>query len=57
MITYDDFNCTLGNLGWDGQSLEERSFLRTQTSVHGLNIHGARSQGTGTSRGTYTVFG
>lgn len=57
MITYDDFNCTLGNLGWDGQSLEERSFLRTQTSVHGLNIHGARSQGTGTSGGTYTVFG
>ena len=55
--TYNDFNCTLGNLGWDGQSLEERCLLRTQTSVHGFNVNGARGQSTSTSGGTHTVFG
>ena len=31
--TYHDFNRTPGNFGWDAQSLEERSLLRTETSV------------------------
>merc|ERR1719180_166012 len=33
----DDLNGTLGNLGWDGQSLEEAGLLRTHTSVLGGN--------------------
>ena len=54
--TYNNFNCTLGNLGWDGQSLEERSLLRTKTSVLGLNVYRARSQCTSTSWGTNSVL-
>ena len=54
--THDNFDCSLGNLGRDRQSLEERCLLRTQTSVHGLNEYGAWSQGTGTSWGSHTVL-
>merc|ERR1719180_318375 len=31
----DDLNGTLGNLGWDSQSLEEAGLLRSHTSVLG----------------------
>ncbi len=54
--THNNFNCTLGNLGWDGQSLEEGSLLRSKTSVLGLNVNRAWSQCTSTSWGTDPVF-
>merc|ERR1712235_110398 len=43
----DNLNCTLGNLGWDGQSLEEGSLLRAHTSVLSWNCDINRSNGTG----------
>jgi len=48
-FTYQDFNASLGNLGWDLQSLEERCLLWTQGSrLLGHNdVHGGISSGTG----------
>merc|ERR1719245_1552651 len=48
----DDLNCSLGNLGWDLQSLEERSLLRTHSSVLSWDghIHGSNGSGLGGGR-------
>lgn len=47
---------TLGNLGRDGESLEERGLLRTQTGVVGGNDDGQGSNSTRTSWGTDFVL-
>lgn len=47
---------TLGNLGGDGESLEERGLLRTQTGIVGRDDDGQRGDGTRTSRGTHFVL-
>ena len=46
----NNFNCTLGNLGGDVQSLEERSFLRSQSSVLGRNLYIQRSNSSSPGR-------
>lgn len=51
----NDFNCSLSNLGWDVQSLEERSLLRAKTCVLGWHDDIQRSQSSGTSWGTDLV--
>merc|ERR1711890_228637 len=45
----DDLNGSLGNLGWDSQSLEEASLLGTHTSVLGghHDVDGGESSGLG----------
>merc|ERR1719328_796347 len=50
-----DFNGSLGNLGWDVKSLEERGLLRTHTSVLGSNHDGNGSNSTGLGRGSNLV--
>ena len=49
----DDFNCTLGNLGGYGQSLEERGLFGTQTSVLSGNGDG---QGSSSGRSLHLGF-
>ena len=49
-MTYrNNFNSTLGNLGGDRQSLEERSLLGTHTSILGGNSDIQRGNSTGPS--------
>ena len=45
----DDLNGTLGNLGWDSQSLEEAGLLRTHAGVLGghHDVNGGKSAGLG----------
>merc|ERR1712045_874703 len=50
-----DFNGSLGNLGWDVKSLEERGLLRTHTSVLGSNHDRNGSNGASLSRGSNLV--
>ena len=45
----DDLNGTLGNLGWDAQSLEEGSLLGTHTSVLSGHHYVQGSQSSGLS--------
>merc|ERR1719206_1335511 len=47
-----DLNCTLGNLGWDLQSLEEGSLLWSHTSVLGWHHDIQRSEGSSLGRGS-----
>merc|ERR1719443_1952923 len=51
----DDFNCTLSNLGWDGESLEEGSLLRTHTCVLGGDGDINGSNGTSLGRSLLLV--
>nr|CAI5828527.1 unnamed protein product [Callosobruchus analis] len=52
----DDFNSTFGNFGGNTESLEERSFLRTQSSVLSRNDNRQRGNGTSMSRCTNFVL-
>lgn len=54
-FTYHNFNGTPGDLGWDLQSLEEASLLRTKTSVLARDGHRARSNSSSTGRGLLLV--
>lgn len=54
--SYDDFDGTLGNLGRDAQSLEERSFLRSQSCVLGRNNDAERCDGSSPGRGSDFVL-
>merc|ERR1711997_1131463 len=46
-----DFNCTLGNLGGNVQSLEERGLFGTQASILGGNLYVQRGKSTSLSGG------
>ena len=54
-VTYQDFNGAPGNLRWDGQSLEERCLLRSQTSVSFWHKYINRGNGSCLSRGSHLV--
>ena len=53
MITYDDLNSTLGDLGGDVKSLEETGLLRTHTGVLCLDNDVNRGKSSSSSRGSY----
>lgn len=55
MDVIDNFNGSSGNLSWDGQSLEERSLLRTQTGVLGWDDDIVGSDGASSSRSSNLV--
>ena len=50
-VTHDDFNGSLGDLGGDGESLEERSLLGTEAGVLGRHNDVQRRDGSDTGRG------
>jgi hypothetical protein len=54
--TYHDFNASLGDLGWDGQSLEERCLLWTKTRVLGRDGYVQWSKGTSLGRGGHLKY-
>ena len=54
--TYGNFNGTLGNLGRDGQSLEEGRLLRTQAGVLGRDDDRAGSNRAGPGGGLDLVL-
>lgn len=51
-----DFNRTLGDLGWDSQSLEERGLLGSEGRVLGGNCDVQWSDGSGLGRSGNLVF-
>lgn len=55
-MTYNDFNRSLGDLGGNGESLEERGLLGTKTGVLSRNDDGAWRDGVGTGWRTHLVL-